>query len=79
MDLITVRHYLQERRIVSLQDIATHFRVDAQTIRPLLDIWIKKGKAKRITDANAACACCAECESAKVETYQWVGWVEDNG
>ena len=79
MDLITVRHYLQERRIVSLQDIATHFRVDAQTMRPLLDIWIKKGKAKRIADANAACACCAKCESAKVETYQWVGWVGEDG
>lgn len=71
MDLITVRKYLQERKIATLQDIAFHFGVDADTIRPLLEVWIKKGKLRRIADISDACRCCSKCDPQKIETYQW--------
>lgn len=72
MDLIGVKRYLQEHKIVTLQDIATHFRVEPDAIRPLLDTWIKKGKAVKIADASQACSCCSHCDCHKIETYQWI-------
>ena len=47
MDLIQVKKYLQERRAVTLKDVSTHFNQNADTVRPLLDTWVGKGKVKR--------------------------------
>jgi hypothetical protein len=74
MDLLQVKHYLRERRIVPLQDVALHFRVDVETVKPLLELWVGKGKVKKHAGADAGtCKGCCKCDPATLETYEWTG------
>jgi len=72
MDLIAIKKYLRERKIVPLQDLALHFRVDVDTIRPLLAVWIAKGKVHQQLGDVSACKGCCQCHPATIETYQWL-------
>ena len=59
MDLIQVKQYLRERKIVPLRDMALHFRVEVDTLRPLLETWVRKGKVRKLPGSTAACkGCC---------------------
>ena len=73
MDLIQVKQYLRERVIVPLPDVALHFRVDVETIRPLLDVWVQKGKVRKHAGGSGACKGCCKCDPATLETYEWMG------
>ena len=73
MDLIQVRDYLAERGGAPLPDIAMHFQVDAATIRPLVDVWVRKGKARKLTGEAAGCKGCCKCDPATLESYEWLG------
>ena len=73
MDLIRMKHYLQQRRIVPLQDMARHFRVDVNTVRPLLDVWVRKGRVRHLAGARPPCNGCCQCDPATIEIYEWTG------
>ena len=47
MILAEVRDYLKQRGQCSLSDIALHFDTDADAVRGMLGIWIKKGKVEK--------------------------------
>lgn len=72
MDLIQLKRYLRDRRITPLQDAAFHFHVDVETIRPLLNVWVAKGKVRRRTDSTGACKGCCQCDPATIEVYEWI-------
>lgn len=72
MDLIQLKQYLRDRKITTLQDAAYHFNVDVETIRPLLNIWVAKGKVRKHSAAGTACKGCCKCDPATIETYEWI-------
>ena len=72
MDLIQVQKYLQERRAVTLKDVSTHFNQNADTVRPLLDTWVGKGKVKRVVGKSCGKGCC-QCDPDTLEVYEWIG------
>ena len=72
MDLIQLKAYLRERRIVPLQEMALHFRTDTETIRPLLAVWIGKGKVRQRPGSAAPCKGCCQCDPATIEVYEWI-------
>ncbi len=73
MILVELKKYLQERKLVPLQDIAFHFDMDIEAIRPMIDQWIRKGKVRK-QDGNLGCAKgCCKCDPATIETYEWLG------
>jgi len=75
MILTELKKYLMARGVVPLQDIAYHFNVDPEIIRPMLEIWLTKGKVRRHVNnpgcANGCCKC--KCDPAAIETYEWIG------
>ncbi len=71
MDLIQVKQYLRERKIVPLRDMALHFRVEVDTLRPLLETWVRKGKVRKLPGSTAACKGCCTCDPATIELYAW--------
>jgi putative ferrous iron transport protein C len=73
MDLIQVKQYLRTRRIAPLQDVALHFKVDVETVRPLLAVWITKGKVRKYSGSVGTCKGCCKCDPATIETYEWMG------
>ncbi|MGE4559644.1 MAG: FeoC-like transcriptional regulator [Desulfobulbus sp.] len=72
MDLIQLKHYLRSRKITPLLDAANHFQVDADTIRPLVEIWIEKGKVRRYPDRDSHCGGCCKCCPSIGEFFEWL-------
>lgn len=72
MDLIELKKYLRDRHVVPLQDMAHHFHTDIETIRPLLAVWIGKGKVRQRPRSSAPCKGCCQCAPATVEVYEWI-------
>lgn len=71
--LADIRDYLKQRGQCSLQDIALHFDTDADAIRGMLDVWIRKGKVEKHS-ATASCGTsCQSCDPASTEIYRWCG------
>ncbi len=72
MDLIQLKKYLQSRKVVPLQDMALHFQTDTETVRPLLDVWVSKGKVRQRPGSAAPCKGCCQCDPATIEVYEWI-------
>ncbi len=73
MNLIEVKQYLRARKIVSLQDMALHFKVDIETVRPLLEVWMGKGTIRKHAGTASKCKECCACGAAAMEIYEWMG------
>ncbi len=73
MILSDLRHYLQERRRVTLNDLVLHFNVDANALRGMLRKWISKGKVRQSPIGGSACGTsCCKCDPLLTEIYEWV-------
>ena len=73
MTPVDIKKYLVERKLVTLQDIAIHFRAKTETIVPMLDLWVKKGKLKKHDDTLGCQKGCCHCDPASIQAYEWVG------
>ncbi|PCI06601.1 MAG: sugar metabolism transcriptional regulator [Gammaproteobacteria bacterium] len=78
MILSDIRNYLKQRNQCTLSDIALHFDTDADAVRGMLDIWIKKGKIEK-SYATASCGTsCQACDPAATEVYFWCESTTEN-
>ena len=71
MILSEVRDYLKQRGQCTLSDIALHFDTDANAVRGMLDIWIKKGKVEKRSATDSCGTSCQSCDPATTEVYTW--------
>jgi len=79
MILADIRDYLKQRGACTLSDIALHFDADADAVRGMLAVWIKKGKVE-YRAATASCgSTCQSCDPATTELYVWVEKNEQSG
>ncbi|AMW33864.1 hypothetical protein HEQ62_06925 [Haematospirillum jordaniae] len=73
--LFAIRHCLQTYGPLSAADIAAHVNSTEEAVEPLIERWIAKGKARRIT-APPPCGTrrggCTTCPSVSVDLYEWV-------
>jgi hypothetical protein len=72
MTPIEIRKYLQERKLATLHDMALHFRMPAQAITPMLELWVQKGKVKKHSGKLGCTKGCCQCDPATIETYEWL-------
>lgn len=72
MILSDLRNYLRENRRVALADLATHFNIDADALRGMLDKWISKGSLRKLPPGTACGGSCCKCDPASIELYEWV-------
>jgi putative ferrous iron transport protein C len=71
IDLIQLKHYLRGRKVAPLQDMALHFKVDMTVVQPLLEVWVAKGKARKVV-GSGNCGGCCKCDAATIELYTWL-------
>ena len=69
--LADLKHYLRERPMASLMDIALHLDVEPEVARAMLERWISKGSVQRIV-SERTCGGCDLCPPGTQELYQWV-------
>lgn len=75
MILANIRDYLKQRGQCTLSDIALHFDTDADAVRGMLDVWIRKGKVEKSSATDSCGTSCQSCDPAATEVYSWC---EDN-
>jgi putative ferrous iron transport protein C len=68
--LTDLKSFLADRHAASLSEMARHFSMEADALRPMLDHWIRKGKVRR--SGGSRCQGCIGCAAADVEIYEWV-------
>lgn len=71
MILSNIKQYLQQHKTVTLQNLALHFRSEPEAMREMLEHWIRKGKVRKQL-IGGGCKGCSECDSSKMEIYEWV-------
>ena len=72
MILSELKAYVREHHIVNMYDLVTHFDTDADTIRNMLNILIRKGLVRKVQDADIRCHMCVQCHMLAAELYEWV-------
>ncbi len=71
MILTDIQGYLEKYGKISLAELALHFHMDADAMRPLLKRLIRKGRIRLMKGEK--CAKCCHCSSEMIEFYEWVG------
>lgn len=72
--LYLMRSYIKKNQSVSITQISREFKMDLQAIKPILDIWVKKGV---ISIYNHPLACKSGCGSCKqIEDKLYYCWVD---
>ena len=66
-----IRAYLQERGQAPLSDIARHLDVTPEVARDMLELWIRKGKVRRMLATPSCGTGCSQCDPAATEIYVW--------
>ena len=60
--LIEIRNLLEERRRMTLRDLALHFRTEPSVLEPMLDRLVERGRICRIEEAGGPlCGRCSGC------------------
>jgi len=72
MILVDIRHYLANHQTATLNDLAIHFDADPESIRGMLQIWISKGRIKKMPVQTSCGGGCGRCHCSLGESYQWV-------
>lgn len=71
--LYELRNYIKKYNSVSIAQISREFMIDIQAMKPMLDIWVKKGVVKIYNhplNCKISCGGCAK-ESPNIY-YCWI-------
>jgi hypothetical protein len=67
--LLALRDYLAKEKLASLEQLARLFKLDANALEPMLDVWIKRGVIEQDTNQKACASTCLGCESVMYYRY----------
>jgi hypothetical protein len=73
--LMEVRDYLASRTEASVRDVAAQFGISPETARALLEHWVRKGRASRLSLDQ--CRQCALHCGKSWDAYQWLAEKSD--
>lgn len=72
MSLLDIKQHMMRVKLASLSSLCLLFNLDAETLRCLLQHWVKKGKIRKCTKEPACGSKCFKCPTSAVELYEWV-------
>ena len=70
MILTDLRNYIKENHPISLNQLAVHFDMDAESLLPLLEHWEHKGVIQKKVSATS-CSGCSGCKHDLPIIYDW--------
>ncbi|ASQ44895.1 FeoC-like transcriptional regulator [Legionella clemsonensis] len=69
--LLQIREFIQRKKTVSNQQIAREFRLDLDTLQPMLEIWLRKGIIACCQEKAPCQTRCFKCKIQPVVYYQY--------
>jgi hypothetical protein len=71
--LADLRHFLRQNKKSSIKDLSIHFHAEADALRGMLSLWIRKGKVRQVSAGGENCgAGCCQCDPLLTEVYEWI-------
>ncbi|MGC8712395.1 MAG: FeoC-like transcriptional regulator [Leptodesmis sp.] len=70
MILQQLQIYLRTHHQASLEELAHQFKTDADALRDMLNLLIRKGRVRKL--ASKQCGGCHSCAPDSLELYEWV-------
>lgn len=70
--LYQLRSYIKKYRSVSITQISREFMLDVQALKPMLEIWVKRGEINIYNHPLACKSTCGTCNVSDVVYYCWV-------
>lgn len=68
--LLQLRDYIAREGVVSTQQMAREFHLDIFALKPMLDLWIKKGTIEKCQAQSSCQSSCFKCGDRAPEYYQ---------
>lgn len=73
MTLVDIKQHLMQVKVTTLTNLCLLFKRDADTLRSMLQHWIRKGSVRLCLKTPACGSRCFKCPTAATEIYEWVG------
>lgn len=73
MILSDLKHYLQTKKRVTLNELVVHFKVEPDALRGMIGQWQRKGKVRLLPVSRGCGSSCHKCDPSLTEFYEWVG------
>lgn len=70
--LLQIRDYIRRERIASNQQLAREFRIDAQALQPMLEVWLRKGVIACCQEKSPCQSRCFKCKTQPPVYYQYL-------
>jgi len=70
--LLQIRDFIQQKQVVSSQQLTREFRLDEQALQPMLGVWIQKGVIEACQQKTACQSSCFRCDTNAPVFYQFI-------
>ncbi len=77
MILLDIKKYIIDHKRVSMQQLSKSFNMDADALRPILQVCMRKGQV-RLCSKLDGCAKCNRCSPLMTEIYESVSNINLN-
>jgi putative ferrous iron transport protein C len=67
-----LKAYLSSHGRAPMAELVNHLHADPDAIRGMLDLYIRKGRVKRLESELGDCGGCAKCDAFQLEIYEWL-------
>jgi len=71
MILFEVRDHLKLSGTLAVRDLATHFNITDIDAKSMLEHWVKKGVAQKLSAGTLCQSGCRSCSPNTLEIYSW--------
>jgi putative ferrous iron transport protein C len=72
MSLVDIKRHMMQVKMATLASLCTLFKCDAETLRCMLQHWIRKGNIRLCLKTPACGSRCFKCPTTTTELYEWV-------
>ncbi len=69
--LSAIRSFIQDHRMVSIEQLSREFCVAADALGPMLEIWINKGCIRKANQKKNCGSSCNACHVQRITYYEW--------
>lgn len=70
--LLQIREFIYQQRVVSTQQLAREFHLDEGALKPMLDLWERKGVIRPCQEERACQSSCFRCKTTAPLYYQYI-------
>ena len=70
--LIAIKNVIKEKQIINLQSLAAHFQVQADSLRPMVNMLVMKGYVCERKSPQCGTSC-NRCDIKAMSIYYWQG------